>query len=315
MEADAVGRGGAREDRGEPDDLLRELLACPVCHGSLTWDVPDECRCLPCAISFPIVRDIPVVVAGLTDPHKQQQAAHFDGVESDFEVTRPSGTPRLHRWLLQDKFRRSIAGLRTPLQGATVLTVCGGSGMDGEFLARQGARVIVSDISLEAAGRARLRAHRSGLGMTSVVADIEALPFCDRSFDLVYVHDGLHHLERPAAGMAEMARVAAAAVSINEPAKAAATRLAVHARVAEDVEEAGNRIERLDPGVLAADLEAAGFTVVRSERYAMLYRHEPGPAMRLFSAPALYELARCAIAAFNAIAGRFGNKMTIQARR
>jgi ubiquinone/menaquinone biosynthesis C-methylase UbiE len=44
------------------------------------------------------------------------------------------------------------------------------------------------------------------------VADAERLPFPDRSIDVVYVHDGLHHLARPEAGLAEMTRVARLAV-------------------------------------------------------------------------------------------------------
>ncbi|MCA1571279.1 MAG: class I SAM-dependent methyltransferase [Chloroflexi bacterium] len=31
----------------------------------------------------------------------------------------------------------------------------------------------------------------------AVVADVEHLPYADRSLDMVYVHDGLHHLSDP----------------------------------------------------------------------------------------------------------------------
>ena len=55
------------------------------------------------------------------------------------------------------------------------------------------------------------------------MADAERLPFRDASVDLVYVHDGLYHLERPWSRSREMARVARRAVSITEPAEASLT--------------------------------------------------------------------------------------------
>jgi ubiquinone/menaquinone biosynthesis C-methylase UbiE len=187
--------------------------------------------------------------------------------------------------------------------------------MEAEFLAHEGAHVLLADISLGAAQRALERGRRYGFDVTAVVADIERLPFADHSIDLVYVHDGLHHLERPFVGLAEMARVARSAVSVNEPARAAATALAVRLGLSDVDEEAGNRIERLDPVAVADELERAGFRIVRAERYAMVYRHEPGRASRLLSAPLLFPLVRAGLTGFNTVAGRVGNKFSVQAVR
>ena len=171
----------------------------------------------------------------------QRQREYFDR-ENDaaFEITRPHGTPRLHQWLLADKFRRSVTELRPMVDGALVVSVCGGSGMDAEFLARAGATVVVADISLGAARRTTERARRFGLPIVPVVADATRLPLADRSVDIAYVHDGLHHLDRPFAGLAEMARVARRAVSVTEPARAAVTAAAVRVGLALEQEEAGN---------------------------------------------------------------------------
>jgi SAM-dependent methyltransferase len=147
------------------------------------------------------------------------------------------------------------------------------------------------------------------------VASAEALPFPDNSVDLVFVHDGLHHLADPFVALAEMARVARDAVSVNEPALAAATAVAVRLGLSESEEEAGNRVRRLSPEQVAVELERHGFRVRRSERYAMMYRHEPGRASRLLSRPGLYGMTRASLAAFNAVAGRSGNKLTVQAVR
>jgi SAM-dependent methyltransferase len=265
---------------------------------------------LPSA-TFRLEDGIPVFDAG--SEHARRQAAYFDIEDDEFEISRPHGTTRLYEWLIEEKFRRSLEGLPGLVEGSTVLTVCGGSGMDAELLARAGGRVVSSDISLGAARRVRQRARRSGLDLVPVVADAESLPFADGSFDLVYVHDGLHHLGDPLAGLAEMARVARRGLSVTEPADAALTRLAVHARLALRREEAGNLVARLDLDEVASFLRERDFDVVHAERYGMLYRHHPGAPSRLLSRPALFPVTVAALQGANAVAGRFGNKLTVQA--
>ena len=112
-----------------------------------------------------------------------------------------------------------------------------------------------------------------------------------------------------------MARVARHAVSITEPARAAATRVAVKAGVAQDREEAGNRVARLDPGEVAAALRGHGFEIARAERYGMLYRHHPGAPSRFLSRRRVFPVTVGAIRAANAVGGRLGNKLTVQAVR
>jgi SAM-dependent methyltransferase len=187
--------------------------------------------------------------------------------------------------------------------------------MDAEFLARVGAKVISTDISLGAARRTQARARRYGFEVLPVVADAEALPLRDRSVDLLYVHDGLHHLDSPGGGIREMLRTSCWAISINEPAQAAATFLAARVGLSEHYEEAGNFIARVDPARLAAEVSAAGFDVVRNQRYAMVYRHEPGRATRVLSQPGVRNVTLTALRAFNAVAGGVGNKLTLQAVR
>jgi ubiquinone/menaquinone biosynthesis C-methylase UbiE len=248
--------------------------------------------------------------------HKQRQVAFFDQAPADdFGITRPHGAPELYGWLLREKFRRSLLGLETLLPRATALTVCGGSGVDAEFLLESGARVILSDISLGVVLQARERARRFGLDLALVVADAEALPFRDASVDLVYVHDGLHHLEQPARGLAEMARVARRAVSVTEPAAAVATAAAVHLGLAEEQEEAGNRVRRMTLDEIVTQLAQLGFASVAPHRYAMYYRHWPGMTVRLLSKPMLLPLAQAGFTLVNHLFGAHGNKLTVQALR
>jgi ubiquinone/menaquinone biosynthesis C-methylase UbiE/uncharacterized protein YbaR (Trm112 family) len=288
---------------------------CPTCRGTLEWST-SRTSCSQCRAEYDVVGGIPILLsADSVNLHKGRQAQFFDQADAEFEITRPHEATALYRWLVSDKLRRSVEALLTVAPGAMAVSVCGGSGMEAEFLARCGANVVLTDISLGAVGRALERARRFGFELTGVVADAERLPFPDASFDVAYVHDGLHHLERPLEALAEMARVARRAVSVNEPARAAATGLAVRLGLSDVEEEAGNVIERLDPELVAHNLERAGFRIVRAERYAMVYRHAPGRASKLLSARPLFPIVRGAITGFNLVAGRLGNKFTVQALR
>jgi glycosyltransferase involved in cell wall biosynthesis/SAM-dependent methyltransferase/uncharacterized protein YbaR (Trm112 family) len=323
---------GSTSVTASPDGLR---FVCPLCRGPLQ-SAADAYRCDPCGRTYPIVDGIPIFLPDDTpaehdeldhlhpshdygaggDAHKAAQAEHFDrAVAEEFEITRPHGTPRLYRFLLQEKFRRATAPIGPHLVGASALTVCGGSGMDAEFLARAGAVVTSSDISLGAARRTQERARRYGLDIAPIVADVERLPFTDGAFDLVLVHDGLHHLDQPQVGLAEMARVATQWVSITEPARAVATSIAVRAGVALDREESGNRVARLTPAEVAGVLRTAGFRPIVMERYAMYYRHEPGWVFRALSRSGIFPLVRAGWKAANALIGRFGNKMVVVAVR
>jgi SAM-dependent methyltransferase len=287
-------------------------FACPACREPLD----DELVCSGCGARYRNENGIPVLIAPEhAEETKVRQAAWFDGLDPEYEIERPAGAPGFHAWLLEEKFRRATSELEGLLGGGTALAVCGGSGMDAEFLALAGAHTINADLSVGAAGRALERARRHGFALESIVADAEALPFPDRSVDVVFVHDGLHHVQRPLAALVEMARVARLAVSVNEPARAALTAAAVRARLAQEREEPGNRVWRLSLDEVRDVLEARGFRIVRAERYAMLYRHEPGPLATVLSRPRLQPLASRALCALDPIGARIGNKLTVQAVR
>ncbi len=310
-----------------PPEQLRpdlDLLSCPACLGALRWS-EAAVDCISCGRRYERFNGHPALVVNSTQHeearhlesthHKRQQASYYDRAQAEeFEIVRPHGTPKLYGWLLDEKFRRSLGGPLPVARGATVLTVCAGSGMDAEFLARRGFNVIAADISRQAVLRTAERARRFGLNIFPLLADIEDLPFRDGALDLVYVHDGLHHLEQPFLGLAEMARVGRS-VSITEPAQAALTAAAVNFGLAHDREPAGNRVYRFTLGELAGELRKSDFKVIYAERYAMYYRHEPGRIFRALSAPPIFPLVRTGYRLANRSLGRWGNKLTIQAVR
>ncbi len=320
----------------ELPDEIRSLLVCPACRCPLEWT--DEITCCGCARVYEIDDGIPVLALDgetghdevdhllvshedAVSPHleaerqKHTQAAFFDRIEAEeFEIERPAGQPALYGRLLREKARRAIESLGH-LEGRTAVVVCGGSGMDAEFLAERGAQVLTTDISIGAARRARERSERTGLTFWSIVADAEHLPFQDATVPLAYVHDGLHHMPDPLVGVAEMCRVSGWAVAITEPARAAATSVAVQFGLALEAEEAGNRVARLLPAEIAAIAVRSGLRVVRANRYAMYYRHRPGAVMRTLSRPGIVSAAWAGWRLGNAMLGRFGNKLVVVARR
>lgn len=310
--------------------LLRSL-ACPACRAGeligLDGRLADgDVACSLCGARYPVRGGIPVLLQSGFDAsqvhdeidhiheHKHRQADYFDrGVAEEFEINRPNGAPETYRWLIGEKFRRSVEHL-PPLAGAVVIDACCGSGMDAELLARAGARVIAVDISEGCAQRARARAQRYGLDYLVVVGDVEHLPVRAGAADFGYVHDGLHHLADPMVGVRELARVARRGVSVNEPADALGTAVMVRLGVSQAWEEAGNRVARLRPEDVARELARDGFDV-HAGRYLMYYRHEPGRLMRLASRPPARQAYRIAVSAADGLLGRWGNKLQVTAVR
>jgi ubiquinone/menaquinone biosynthesis C-methylase UbiE/uncharacterized protein YbaR (Trm112 family) len=306
------------------DELLR-LLVCPACRdgdllGLAERPTDETITCSRCDAKYEVRDGVPILLPADSDlsgvhdelhhAHKHRQAGYFDhSVAEEFETVRPHGTPRAYRWLLTQKFARAISHLPV-LRRATVVDACCGSGMEAEFLARNGARVLAVDISEGAALRARARARRFGLDYLVVVGDVEHLPVRTEAADVAFMHDGLHHLADPLVGVRELARVASQAVSITEPADAALTQVAVRLGLAANEEEAGNEVRRLRTEEVRRELEAAGFSA-RSERYLMYYGHEPGRAMHLLSLPTLLPTFKAALSAADLIAGRWGNKLCV----
>jgi SAM-dependent methyltransferase len=246
---------------------------------------------------------------------EQQRHYYDEECDPEFEIERPHGCGRIYDYLIEHKFQDGMRVLATPLRGRSVLEVCAGSGMMAEKFAHAGADVTATDFSPAAIARAHERARRHGFSMRLTVAAAERLPFRDRNFDVAAVHDGLHHLERPERAIAEMARVARYGVLIMDPAQAALTRVAVRAGIAEDVEEAGNPVRRLDPVRVAALLRRSGFGEIRWRRRVMYYPHRPWEWLRWFDHPVSFAAFRAAYAGGNLALGRWGNKLALAALR
>jgi SAM-dependent methyltransferase len=106
-------------------------------------------------------------------------------------------------------FYRDIARLSELPAGTRVLDIpCGGGVAFRALRAEQELDYLAADLSPVMLRRARAEAHRRGIHWIEFVeADAEALPFEDRTFDLVVTYTGLHCFPDPPAAIAEMVRV------------------------------------------------------------------------------------------------------------
>ncbi len=100
--------------------------------------------------------------------------------------------------------RSVLARLRPALAGApgrALADIGGGTGNYAAALAREGWEPVVIDRSREMLGRA------SEKGLTTICADAQRLPLADESFDAAMLVSMLHHVEDPAAALAEAQRI------------------------------------------------------------------------------------------------------------
>jgi ubiquinone/menaquinone biosynthesis C-methylase UbiE len=92
------------------------------------------------------------------------------------------------------------------VRGRNVLDYGCGHGMAAVVLARRGARVTAFDLARAYVWEAHARAAANGVAVSFVQADGERLPFAGNSFDAVWGHAVLHHLD-PRTAARELARV------------------------------------------------------------------------------------------------------------
>lgn len=106
-------------------------------------------------------------------------------------------------------FYRDIARLSELPVGTSVLDVpCGGGVAFRGLRPEQNLRYVAADLSPVMLRRARAEADRHGLHWLEFVeADVQALPFAERSFELCITYTGLHCFPDPSVAIVEMARV------------------------------------------------------------------------------------------------------------
>jgi ubiquinone/menaquinone biosynthesis C-methylase UbiE len=123
-----------------------------------------------------------------------------------------TGYDRLARFLARPLYRRVAADVAAGglAAGSLVLDVGTGPGRVPMMIANACPDIAVDgiDLSAEMIARANSTAQSSGARRVRFqVADVAALPYPDRSVDLVVSTISLHHWDNPAAGLTEIVRV------------------------------------------------------------------------------------------------------------
>ncbi|MEO0972261.1 MAG: bifunctional demethylmenaquinone methyltransferase/2-methoxy-6-polyprenyl-1,4-benzoquinol methylase UbiE [Pseudomonadota bacterium] len=131
----------------------------------------------------------------------------FDSVADRYDMMNDLMSGGLHR--LWKRFTIDVANLRP---GQRVLDVAAGSGDLSRAMLREVGRegtVVMSDINarMVARGRDRLRDAGAGSNCVFVQASAEALPFDERSFDVVTIAFGLRNVTDKPRALREMRRV------------------------------------------------------------------------------------------------------------
>jgi demethylmenaquinone methyltransferase / 2-methoxy-6-polyprenyl-1,4-benzoquinol methylase len=137
----------------------------------------------------------------------QRVRSVFASVAGKYDVMNDLMSLGVHR--LWKQFTLSLTGLRP---GQRALDVAGGTGDLAAGLLRQvgkSGRVVLSDVNpaMLAIGRDRLLDRGFVGNVECIVADAEALPFADASFDCVTIGFGLRNVTDKAAALQSMHRV------------------------------------------------------------------------------------------------------------
>lgn len=129
----------------------------------------------------------------------------FDAVADKYDVMNDLMSLGLHR--VWKSYTVAVAQCK---EGDRVLDIAAGTGdLTRAFAKRVGARglVVHSDINEAMLRRGRERLEDEGLLVPSLLADAQALPLPDASFDVISVAFGLRNMANKELALAEMARV------------------------------------------------------------------------------------------------------------
>jgi SAM-dependent methyltransferase len=143
------------------------VAVCPRCRGTLDH-AGDRIQCAACGAAYSHLNGFPdLIVGGRFDDEADQVRAAYEASSNEY----------LTRNYLLPTFRRRLAGIRTP----RILSLGCGVGIDVDLLSDQGWDMAGIDCGNRTTEWPS-RQHRSRF----YLANGKALPFKDRTFDLVY---------------------------------------------------------------------------------------------------------------------------------
>ena len=187
-----------------------------------------------------------------------------------------------------------------------ILIICGGVGGEGIFFSNMGFRNTTNSDFSENALKvcSTLAPHIKTLQLNA-----ESLELPDKSFDLVVVQDGLHHLSRPVLGFTEMLRVAKKAVVVIEPHSGFIAKL-----LGREWEKCGNTynfVFRWNKKILEQATKSYLLKNVNHIKDLRIWDHSTAmlKIINFFPGTLQLKLAKLIYALLNTFFGRFGNNM------
>jgi ubiquinone/menaquinone biosynthesis C-methylase UbiE len=225
------GRGapGADAEPAVESDLaaLVPVLACVRCGGALTWDdAATAYACDGCARTYPVQDGIVHMIEQQDLTGQNRRFAHLYDRFAWAYALFSRGAFALGG-MTEERGRREVLDRLEP-RGGRVLDVSTGPGsnLPGLLARPDVGEVHALDISLGQLRRARSLVRRRGWRVPLYLANAEALPFRDATFDAVVHVGGINFFDDKKRAVAEMARVArpgARVVIVDEKERAART--------------------------------------------------------------------------------------------
>lgn len=211
-----------------PSNLLEQrfdLLACPTCKGGLDWQAQDSLlRCAACQADYPIIDQIvhfiqPEQLSG----YNRRFAQMYDRFSWFYSLFSRIAFALIG--MREGSGRREVLQRLEP-EGGRLLEISIGPGVNLPYLLPRPdvGEVYGLDISLGQLKRCRSLQQRKGWDVPLYLANAEALPFKDETFDSILHIGGINFFNDKAAAINEMIRVARAGrrlVIVDETEKAA----------------------------------------------------------------------------------------------
>jgi SAM-dependent methyltransferase len=181
--------------------ILRELLACPACGGTLA----DDWSCTGCASSFSAPDGIPDL--------RLRSDERTEAVRRFYDVAPfPGYPPRDSLQALRARADRSAFArlLDRAIPGdARIVDVGCGTGQMSLYLARADRAIVAADLTRASLRLGAAAAERFGLdGVQFVETDLRRPGLRAGAFDVVYSSGVVHHTPDPRASFARIARLA-----------------------------------------------------------------------------------------------------------
>jgi len=159
------------------------------------------------------------------------------------------------------------------LKGKKICVLCGGSGVEAEYLSRLGATVVSLDILVGQTKLAREKT-RNLKDVEFVVADSEHVPVANKGVDVAFAYNGLGHVPQPTLAISEIARISRERIIVFDSYDAVITSLAIRLGLIERLEYGRLDVFRWKKKLLFRAFVEQGFLIISFRRllWHIIYR-------------------------------------------